>query len=169
MFFFVSALLALLVPCSLGSALWETHQCVPFSSNVCASLNYTYAYLRRDIDLDTPEEKLEGYKLLIESKCHPSLLDFLCLTYYPFCHPAVDIVVRPCRSLCLDVRKHCLGLIEAAGFQWPKELNCSNYPEAGQCFPGKKVEDTCLPCNLVQQKHALRAACSKEKSLCKFL
>lgn len=170
MFFFVSALVALLIPCSLGSALLlETNQCVPFNSKVCASLNYTHAYLRQDIDPDTVEERLEGYRLLIASNCHPSLLEFLCFSYYPFCSPEVNVVVRPCPSLCSDVKDKCLGLIEAAGFIWPEKLECSSFPGSGTCLRGKKVEDKCSPCNLIQQKDALRAACSKEKSMCKFL
>lgn len=162
MFLFVSALLAVLISSSLSSFPLK-NQCVRFQSEVCANISYTHAYLDSGVNPKDVEERLKGYKLLIESECHPCLLDFLCFSYYPFCQPGVDAVVRPCRSLCLDVKDKCLGLIEAAGFKWPQELDCSCYPES-DCLPCEEAKE-CRPCNLQGRKGLL---CSNEFSLCKF-
>ena len=170
MFLLVTALGAVLISCSLSSPPWKDRQCdcVSFHSEICANFNYTHACLDPDEDPKYVEERLEGYKLLIESQCHPCLLKFLCFSYYPFCFPGVDKVVRPCRSLCLDVKDACLGLIEAAGYKWPLELNCSLYPSSrNECLPCEDVKE-CRPCNLKDGKTALRSVCSKEFSLCKF-
>ena len=171
MLFFISALVALLISCSLGNPLLRK-QCVPFDSEVCATIKYNHTCLSRGVDPENVEKRLRGYDLLIKSKCHPSLVKFLCFSYYPFCQPGLDEVpeVRPCRSLCLDVKEECLGLIEAAGFTWPQELNCSSYPVAGSvpCLEEEKEVKECRPCNLKGGRDVLRSTCSKEFSMCKF-
>lgn len=169
MLFFVSALVALLISCSLSNPLLEKKQCVRFDSEVCANFSYNHTCLPHGVDPKIVETRLEGYELLIKSECHPSLLKFLCFSYYPFCQPGFDEVseVRPCRSLCLDVKDACLGLIEAAGFRWPQKLNCSSYPDSGMCLEGEEVKE-CRPCNLKGGRDVLRSMCSKELSMCKF-
>ena len=163
MFLFVFSLLAVIISSSLSSFPFEKEQCVSFQSEVCANFTYTHAYLGPGVDPKDVEERLKGYKLLIESECHPCLLEFLCFSYYPFCQPEYDTEVRPCRSLCVDVKDKCLGLIEAAGFTWPQELNCSRYPES-DCLPCEEAKE-CRPCNLQDGKGVI---CSKEFSWCKL-
>lgn len=164
MFLFVFSLLAVLISSSLSSFPFKKGQCVSFQSEVCANFNYTHAYLGPGVDPKDVEERLKGYKLLIESECHPCLLEFLCFSYYPFCQPKYDTVVPPCRSLCVDVKDKCLGLIEAAGFTWPQELNCSFYPESDCPVPCEEAKE-CRPCNLQDGKGVI---CSKNFSWCKL-
>ena len=165
MFLFVSSLLAVLISSSLSSSPFKKGQCVSFQSEVCANFAYTHAYLGPGVDPKDVEERLKGYKLLIESECHPCLLKFLCFSYFQFCQPGYDTVVRPCCSLCLDVKDKCLGLIEAAGFPWPQELNCSRYPES-DCLPCEEAKE-CRPCNL-QDGKGLTCSKFKEFSWCKL-
>ena len=73
--------------------------------------------------------ELQTYTPLLATKCAKELPYFLCSTYLPYCMENVDVVLKPCRSLC---RKSKQGCEEAMHFgnTWP--FHCDIYPEYGK-------------------------------------
>lgn len=65
-------------------------------------------------------------------QCSPYLKFFLCTVYVPVC-TMLDEAVPPCRSLCLEVKNGCEGLMNRFGFQWPHNLDCMKFPTHGLC------------------------------------
>lgn len=67
---------------------------------------------------------------LVKIKCSHDLQFFLCSMYAPVC-TILDRAIPPCRSLCLSARSGCEKLMNDFGFQWPDDLDCAKFPEAG--------------------------------------
>ena len=58
---------------------------------------------------------------------------FLCSVYVPVCN-VLRVPVPPCRSLCLQAKQGCEGLMTKFGFRWPQSLNCEQFPDSGLCI-----------------------------------
>lgn len=66
---------------------------------------------------------------LVKVNCSPDLQFFLCLVYVPVC-TILDDPIPPCRSLCESARR-CEHLLRNFGLDWPENLQCDKFPEAG--------------------------------------
>lgn len=51
----------------------------------------------------------------------------------------LDEAIPPCRSLCLEVKNGCEGLMNRFGFQWPASLDCSKFPVDDLCVKEDKT------------------------------
>ena len=67
---------------------------------------------------------------LVQSKCSPLLLIFLCSIYAPMCTEQLNdvIVVPPCRSMCESVKQGCEPLLLGFDLGWPDVLSCEKLP-----------------------------------------
>ena len=52
--------------------------------------------------------------------------------YVPVC-TVLDEAIPPCQSLCTEARNGCEVLMNRFGFQWPDNLECSQFPESALC------------------------------------
>jgi len=66
----------------------------------------------------------------LQVQCSPYLKFFLCTVYVPVC-TMLHEPVPPCRSLCLDVKAGCEGLMNRFGYRWPHSLDCDKFPPSG--------------------------------------
>jgi len=74
----------------------------------------------------------------LQVQCSPYLKFFLCTIYVPVC-TVLNEAVPPCRSLCLEVKNGCEGLMNRFGFQWPESLDCAKFPTHGLCVGGNRT------------------------------
>ena len=67
---------------------------------------------------------------LVQSKCSPLLLIFLCSIYAPMCTEQLNevLVVPPCRSMCESVKLDCEPLLRGFDLGWPEVLSCDKLP-----------------------------------------
>ena len=49
--------------------------------------------------------------------------------------------IPPCRLLCMQARHGCEDLMNKFGFQWPENLECSNFPTHGLCVGENRTEE----------------------------
>lgn len=73
--------------------------------------------------------QLQEFSGFLQHSCSPFLRLFICSVYVPLCSEHVPGAVPACRGLCEEVKKDCLDDLQAAGFEWPAQLNCSRFPE----------------------------------------
>ena len=76
---------------------------------------------------------------LVKVQCSPYLRFFLCAMYVPVCTVMED-ALPPCRSLCLQAKNGCEGLMNKFGFQWPENLECSKFPVDGLCVGENRTD-----------------------------
>ena len=160
---------------SFGSSFRVDDSCEVFSSSLCKG--YSHASFPNHLmdGVRTPEiaeASVESYSVLLTSKCHPLLTNFLCLAYYPLCQKGLPFTVYPCRSICLDVKDKCLGYFKAIGLDWPKALTCEKFPTnatSSVCYQPSIPPTVCETCAIQDKKKSvLNSVCRSEKSLCEL-
>ncbi len=73
--------------------------------------------------------EIENFIPLIKRVCSNAIVHFLCSVYAPFCDAdRPDIIVQPCRELCLHVRGTCEATLIEFDFVWPPHLECDLFP-----------------------------------------
>lgn len=80
---------------------------------------------------EAQEEARQNYMTfspLIKYGCSSQLVFFLCSVYVPMCTDKVPNPIGPCRPLCESVRRSCAPTLQDFGFNWPEQLNCTNFP-----------------------------------------
>ena len=149
--------------------------CKNFTSPICKW--YSQASFPNPLmdGVDTPaiaETIVKSYSILLTSKCHPLLTNFLCLAYYPLCLKGLSVSVYPCRSICLDVKDKCLGYFQIFGYDWPKALTCEKFPTnttSPTCYQPPIPPPECKTCAIQDKKRSvLNSVCRSEKSLCEL-
>lgn len=112
-------------------------KCSPFNSTVCTRYNHSvWPNYRGQVDMEDAEVEMNSFKDLMNSRCSPYLVDFLCFYYYPYCdcqsgyHTPV-----PCRDLCLAVKKECKRKVP--DLKWPCYLACRKFPKKC-CFDPRR-------------------------------
>lgn len=87
------------------------------------------------------DTEIEPFTPLLRSQCHADMQLFLCAHYVPLCIEDLKIVLKPCRSLCEEVKSGCGDLMSKFSFDWP--FNCSILPELGTpCVNGQTPPTT---------------------------
>ncbi|CAH1255480.1 FZD2 [Branchiostoma lanceolatum] len=89
---------------------------------------------------------IQRFHPLAKMPCSPDILSFICTLYAPPCDKktAAGAALPPCREFCQSSRRGCENLMNKFGFQWPRQLECSHFPEenTGQ---GCISKDTMVP------------------------
>lgn len=129
----------------------EVKTCQPITVDMCKSkfsTNTGYASTlfpnRLYRTQDEAKTDLVSFSQLIAAKCHRDIALFLCAQYVPLCIEELKMALKPCRSLCEEVKSGCGGLMKAHGHDWP--FDCSKYPPHGEvCVSGLKPSTTKAP------------------------
>lgn len=114
---------------------------VPNSMTLCRGLGYARMRLPTLLGHENAREAQQqsgAWLPLVHKRCHRDTTRFLCSLFAPACLPELDKPVRPCRSLCENVRNACAPVMNAFGFPWPDAFNCSRFPglHSKLCVPG---------------------------------
>ncbi|XP_055500357.1 secreted frizzled-related protein 2 [Leucoraja erinacea] len=113
---------------------------IPTAMELCRGIEYTEMMrLPNLLGHETIDEVLQqasAWIPLVQKQCHADTKKFLCSLFAPVCIDELDEPVRPCRSLCVQVRKGCSPVMSAFGFPWPDMLACNRFPEDNDlCIP----------------------------------
>lgn len=70
---------------------------------------------------------IQQYSPLVQqANCSKHAVFFLCSFYLPICLPGIEEdVIKPCRSLCEQIRTDCAAVIQ----YWPSFVKCEELPE----------------------------------------
>jgi len=139
-------------------------------------------------DLESLQEALPYFELILESGCSPRTRQFLCALLEPECQPYGRPILPPCRKPCKVVAEDCSDFILAM-LDLSKVFHCDNYPDSDdsqecvnfarseKCLSSEmRCEDsTCIPikwqCNGVKDciggiDEQNCTACSKHQFTC---
>lgn len=99
---------------------------VPF----CLDIQYNQTIMPNLLNQNQDEAGMEVHQYfpLLKVKCSPDLQFFLCSVFVPVC-TILEQPLPPCRSLCLSAKDGCESIMKKFGFDWPENLDCSQYPE----------------------------------------
>ncbi|KAF5283577.1 hypothetical protein FQA39_LY17279 [Lamprigera yunnana] len=75
------------------------------------------------------QHELEIYDAVVDVRCYELAALFLCSVFVPKCGNG-GIVVRPCRSLCLEMKRRCGFFLDVFGLALPEYLKCYLFPES---------------------------------------
>ena len=109
-------------------------RCEPITIPLCQDIQYNktmFPNLLKHRSQEEAELEVHQFFPLVKAKCSQYLKFFLCSVYVPICSDKVSSAIPPCRNLCEAARIDCLPFMHQFGFQWPRELECTNYPEMG--------------------------------------
>lgn len=107
-------------------------KCEPITVAICTNIPYNMTIMPNMLGHTRQEEaglEVIQFTPLVKVNCSPDLQFFLCLVYVPLC-TILDHPIPPCRSLCESARQ-CEHLMRNFGLDWPENLECSKFPEAG--------------------------------------
>lgn len=123
-------------------------KCEMITISMCKNTGYNLTYMPNMFSHhNQAEAALEIHKfwLLVKVNCSPDLRNFLCHIYVPKCEPHIKNELLPCRRLCKKVRKDCASFMHQHNLDWPKQMNCENFPEFGD-------DKTCLDLKAMGKK-----------------
>ncbi|XP_078258086.1 secreted frizzled-related protein 2-like [Rhinoraja longicauda] len=144
-------LCALPAPASASPAFPDVgrSQCkaIPHTMALCHGVGYSQMRLPNLLGHDSMREVVQqaaSWVPLLSKQCHADTRKFLCSLFAPVCLSEVREAIRPCRSLCRDVRDGCAPVMLAFGFPWPDMLGCDRFPTDNDlCIPAaNSAEDT---------------------------
>ncbi|KAJ8934848.1 hypothetical protein NQ314_013118 [Rhamnusium bicolor] len=95
---------------------------VPYNFTVFP--NYMGHFGQRDA-----QQELEVYDAVVDVRCYELAALFLCSLFVPKCGPT-GVVVRPCRSLCVETKRRCGFFLDVFGLALPDYLDCNLFPES---------------------------------------
>ncbi|CAD5121044.1 DgyrCDS9584 [Dimorphilus gyrociliatus] len=132
---------------SMSSEIRSNRRCIDIPSNMslCKDLNYTQMVLPNLLDHETVPEAVSQSTIwlqLVDQNCFPHTRLFLCTLFAPLCF---DPLVKPCRSLCEDTRRHCEPIMKKHRYSWPVILNCSKFEEKDPCVRAPKAAQKTTP------------------------
>lgn len=113
-------------------------KCQKITVPICQDIQYNTTIMPNLLNHQKQDDaglEVHQYFPLIKIKCSPDLHFFLCSVYIPVC-TILDRPLPPCRSLCLSAQSGCEPTMLKFGFNWPQQLECSQYPE-GQDIDGQ--------------------------------
>ena len=105
-------------------------RCVPIPSDMALCRNISYSEMRLPNELGhnslyEVSEQAKSWVALVNVHCHADTRRFLCSIFAPIC---LEIIILPCRSLCLAVKAGCERKMMRYNFNWPEMLNCDRFP-----------------------------------------
>ncbi|XP_063776588.1 secreted frizzled-related protein 2 [Pseudophryne corroboree] len=112
---------------------------IPATLLLCHDIEYPNMRLPNLLGHETMKEVLQqasSWIPLIQKQCHRDTKKFLCSLFAPVCIDDLDETIKPCRSLCEQVKDSCAPVMSAFGFPWPDMLDCSRFPQDNDlCIP----------------------------------
>ena len=100
------------------------------TSSICNRMDYNRTIFPNYFGHRKQSEAVQhvlSLRPLLAVGCSPDVLTFVCSVYFPMC-TSINKLIPPCRELCLDVQKGCLGLLKKFGMSWPDDLKCDQFP-----------------------------------------
>uniref|UniRef100_A0AC35FF44 Frizzled-4 n=1 Tax=Panagrolaimus sp. PS1159 TaxID=55785 RepID=A0AC35FF44_9BILA len=119
----------------------------PIDIPLCKDIPYNQTIFPNPIfphDQQSLQSQIEHFKPLIKTKCNPHIKFFICSVFAPMCPDQLPQAVTSCRSVCEEVKRDCIKILQEFDIQWPAPLNCSKFPE-GPDLCMRPQEDTRLP------------------------
>ena len=111
--------------------------------------NASFPNLRQNSNQQEANTEIQGFFTLVQqTQCSNAIVHFLCSVYAPFCDyfdgVKTPITLKPCREVCMHVRERCEPFFVVNGFEWPKHLECDNFPSN----TSTNFDDLCLNINV---------------------
>ncbi|KAI6178738.1 hypothetical protein M3Y98_00534100 [Aphelenchoides besseyi] len=107
-------------------------QCQMITIPLCLDIPYNLTIHPHPLahgDQQSLHAQTDHFKPLIRTKCNPHIKFFVCSVFAPMCPEQMPQAVTSCRSVCEEVRRDCIGILNEFDIQWPAPLNCSNFPQ----------------------------------------
>ncbi|KAI1718693.1 frizzled/Smoothened family membrane region domain-containing protein [Ditylenchus destructor] len=117
----------------IGSIFDKPFRCRPIDIPLCKDIPYNKTIFPNpyfESDEQNLQTQTEHFKPLIKTKCNPHVQFFICSAFAPMCPDQMPQAVTSCRSVCEEVRRDCIKILQEFDIQWPAILNCSRFPEA---------------------------------------
>uniref|UniRef100_A0A915ENH6 FZ domain-containing protein n=1 Tax=Ditylenchus dipsaci TaxID=166011 RepID=A0A915ENH6_9BILA len=145
-----STILLILLQLTSGSIFDKPFQCQPIDIPMCQNIPYNKTIFPNpyiESDEQSLQAQTEHFKPLIKTKCNPHVQFFICSAFAPMCPDAMPQAVTSCRSVCEEVKRDCIQILQEFDIQWPALLNCSRFPEAPSlCMqPSNSPQQTYIP------------------------
>lgn len=118
---------------------------IPDNLTLCYGIGYDRMRLPNLLNHDTLAEAIDQSQIwlaLTRTNCHHDLRVFLCSMYAPVCLQE-PTKLKPCRSLCQNVRESCLPRMQAVGYEWPDILRCDRFPSDNQLCVPPRINPKC--------------------------
>ena len=164
---FLAGLSILLSPLISGYS--TRRKCRPLQIASCRKLGYNQTRPLEDVYRSMPMQELRQYIKLIDSiRCSPDALFFLCTVYSPVCFQQYTTRVLPCRSVCETVKRGCMPFVKLAGFSWPYELECQEFPEynTGVCIRPSAIVSSKFHLQLYVVQNRVLRFCGISMTIC---
>ena len=144
--FFILPFLVTLLPLTYSS----DSSCEVLDIAMCKFTNYTSVRLPNELGHKTQNDarlELDHFKSLISTNCSADLQLFLCTLYAPICdtEKGPEFHIKPCRTMCLNVRDRCLPIMKNNSFDWPNSFKCGRFSENSMCVKGSESALTTEP------------------------
>lgn len=125
---FVLATVVLISPARISA-----YKCTKLRETRCRNLGYNRTIepnMFGHRDKKTASLYLNELQPLINVGCFSHMTAFLCSVLFPICTNWKERVkpIPPCRSLCLDAKAGCEGILNRFGYKWPKDFDCTRFP-----------------------------------------
>lgn len=117
-------------------------RCLPITSPLCKDIGFDKMRTPNFLHHDSAKEvntELSQWQPLVARRCHPRLTLFLCSMYTPVC---LEHEIKPCKTLCTDVKRSCEPIMRMANYSWPQMLECNQFPENNLCIRAEQVSTT---------------------------
>ncbi|KAI6182309.1 hypothetical protein M3Y97_00366000 [Aphelenchoides bicaudatus] len=131
----LSILLILLLLHSANCSIFEKvskQQCQPISIPMCQNSPYNLTVSSNTLfktEYATLQTQIEHYKPFIKFNCNPHIQFFICSVFAPMCPEQMPQPITTCRSVCEEVKRDCIKILNEFEVTWPEFFNCSNFPE----------------------------------------
>lgn len=107
----------------------EEAKCHPIRDSICTALNYNWTTLPNFVGHRSPQMAnfvINQSIALIQTGCSNAIVHLLCSIHLPFCSTLHDrlIRLRPCKSLCKEVREKCEPTFKELHQTPPPYLDC---------------------------------------------
>ena len=114
---------------------------------LCKDMPYNSTLFPNSLDNRNIEEaikEMDVFTPMIKVACSELLQTFLCSVYAPFCREEVNGIMYPCRSICEKAKAGCSELMNRFKFNWPKSLDCKNFPENTGSYSNLCLDESVL-------------------------
>ena len=125
-----------------------SYMCEPIDIEYCKNIGYNFTRMPNTLGFNRQievEMQLKTYEPLVQIGCSQELHFFLCAVFAPMCHTKLepDKAILPCEGWCRAEQSKCKKVMKSFGIEWPKILNCSQFPAQNgvndlMCMEGKQ-------------------------------